>query len=78
VDFHVRGFPRHHVAREHGHERAFRLVRVQVLNHGLAAVQRGKTRFILMSSPRGYVEHFIARRDFDMLEIEEARAKASA
>jgi len=43
-----------------------------------AAVQRGKTRFILMSSPRGYVEHFIARRDFDMLEIKEERAKASA
>ena len=42
VDFHVRGFPGHHVAREHGDERALRLVRVQVLNHGLAAVQRGK------------------------------------
>ena len=42
VNFHVRGFPGHHVAREHGYQRALRLVRVQILHDGSAGCQRGK------------------------------------
>ena len=42
MNFHVRGFPGHNIARKHGDERALRLVRVQILYDGLAAGQRSK------------------------------------
>jgi hypothetical protein len=41
-------------------------------------VRRGKARFLLMTSPRGYVESFVRRGDFGMLEVGAARAKLDA
>ena len=42
VNFHVRGFSGHHVAREHGNECAFGLVRVQVFYYGSARGERAE------------------------------------